>query len=162
MTDYRDDIGIRQTSFTIMSTQVDFPSTQLYGPEDSLHFCSNIAGLAFDNIVEKAKKEVLSQYAEGEELPLIVVVCAGWNAEPNKLRSIKEALCAKHLSFCKDTIDLQNWAYLHADEGKTGNIGDSLPKNLCQTNIEDDVQIRRINNQSLPRGYARYFYNDEN
>ena len=123
-----------------------------------MHFEGTIAAQAFDNIVQKAINEVHSQYLETEERPLVVVVCAGWNVEPDKVSSMKEALCAKHLSKCVDTIDFVNWAQLHAGMGKTCTLGTDLPKKMFQTYKEDHPLAREVNTKALPRGLFVFFF----
>ena len=79
-----------------MQTRSDFPD--LYTAGDKLHFNPDVASLAYDSMISKAMEEVLLKFGP---ICFVVVVCAGWNAEGSQITSMKEAFCAKQLSFCR-------------------------------------------------------------
>jgi hypothetical protein len=161
MAEYRKDLSLPETDFSIMSLQEEFPG--LHGEQDPLHFCTTLADAAFDLLIAKAISQVSQKYLLP---PLVLVVCAGWNAEPNKKSSMFEALCAKHLSQCKTTDDLLNWALLNAGKGSATNLSESgnvtgLSKTLYQTYRQDDTKIADINTRALPKEFTRKFLDDD-
>ena len=91
----------------------------------------------------------------------VVVVCAGWNAEPHATTSMKESFCAKQLALCKTTIDLMRWAKMNSGCQLQFDIAlSSVPKVLYQTNKEDHEKLQQLNRAALPSDFERKFYND--
>ena len=90
---YRKELCIPETTRPIMSYTDAFPN--LYG-KDRCHFSAAVAARAFLEMVTDAVKHVRT--ISGDPQPIVVVVCAGWNAEPTKGHSRLEAFVAKQLS----------------------------------------------------------------
>ena len=69
--------------------------------KDRYHFSAAVAARAFLEMVADVVKHVRT--ISGDPQPIVVVVCAGWNAEPTKGHSRLEAFVAKQLS-CSTTL----------------------------------------------------------
>ena len=90
-----------------------------------------------------------------------MVVCAGWNAEANKITSMKESFCAKQLSLCETTLDLIRWAKMNSGCHFPYDMSlSSVPKVLYQTNKHNHEKLQRLNLAALPRNFKRQFYDD--
>ena len=107
-----------------MQPRLEVPN--LYTGEDTLHFNSQVASQAYDSMITKTREEALAKFGPSN---IVLIVCAGWNAERNQTTSIKEAFCAKQLSLCDDTRKLINWAHVNSRCcGRYKNNFISMPK----------------------------------
>ena len=71
--------------------QPRFEVPNLYTGEDTLHFNSQVANQAYDSMITKTREEALAKFGPSN---IVLIVCAGWNAEGNQTTSMKEAFCA--------------------------------------------------------------------
>ena len=77
---------------------------------------------------------------------------------------MKEAFCAKQLSLCKTTRDLQQWGCLNCRLG-VGSVSyqsqlKDVPRVLHQTNKQDHEKLKEINTAFLPDNFKREFHDD--
>ncbi len=72
-----------------------------------MHFNKAVTERAYAALVSKALWEMRGKFSSSI---FVVVVCAGWNAEANKITSMKESFCAKQLSLCETTLEFIRWA----------------------------------------------------
>ena len=98
----RRDMNIPEFGKEIMEYIEDFPG--LYASDDPVHFSEPLARSAFVRIVEDAVAEALSR-PHGKNC-VVVIVCAGWNAEPAAKSSMKEAFILREMTQCRTTRDL--------------------------------------------------------
>ena len=81
-------ISTRANSFSVFGAlkkpRSDIPN--LFSAGDNYHFNKGVAAVAYDLLVSKALGEVRDKSSESF---FVVVVCAGWNAEPNATTSMK-------------------------------------------------------------------------
>ena len=137
-----------------MQPRLEFPN--LYTGEDTLHFNSQVANQAYDSRITKAREEALAKFGPNN---IVLIVCAGWNAEGNQTTSMKEAFCAKQLSLCDDTRDLINWAHVNSRCcGRYEYNLVSMPKVLYQTNRHDHEKLQRLNVAAWGQSHQHMFY----
>ena len=161
MVQYRKDLELPETSFTIMSLSEEFNSVGLYGKDNPTHFTPEIAAAAFNRIVDKAVDEALMDVSRND-CPLVIVVVAGWNAERHELSSNKEALCGKHLSLCCHMPEFVYWARLHSHQLQwVPTLKTSLPKVLYQTFKEELPEAKKISEAALPWSFTREVHTDK-
>ena len=110
-----------------------------------------------DLAFEEAMENVCSN-----RTPLVIVVVAGWNAEPEEISSTREALCAKHLSLCHWMDEFVYWARLHPRQfQRVPTLRTSLPKVLYQTFKEEILEAKTVSEAALPPGFTRELHTDE-
>ena len=136
-----------------MQPRSEFPD--LYTVDGKLHFNNNVADLAYDSMISKAREEALEKFGPNW---FVLIVCAGWNAEGNQITSMKEAFCAKQLSLCRTTIGLIRWAKMNSGccwKYEYGLV--SMPKVLYQTNRRDHEKLQRLSVAALCQSDQRRF-----
>ena len=79
--------------------------------EDTVQFNSQVANQTYDSMITKTREEALAKFGPSN---IVLIVCAGWNAEGNQTTSMKEAFCEKQLSLCDDTRYPMNWAQVNS------------------------------------------------
>jgi len=124
---YRGDMSVPQTRRSIASYSAEFP--ELYGTDDPLHFKREIAAEVFRRIIADGLADMCLDPSERA-----VLVCAGWNAEPNKVSSMCEAFCLRHLLECKGVGDIVHWSMLHS----------MLEYNWCTDGLMKNLLIPRL------------------
>ena len=72
-----------------MQPRLEVPN--LYTGEDTLHFNRQVHNQAYDSRITKNREETLAKLGPSN---IVLIVCAGWNAEGNQTSSMKEAFCA--------------------------------------------------------------------
>ena len=113
----------------------------------------------YDSLVSKAIGEVRDEFSGSF---LVVVVCAGWNAELDATTSMKESFCAKQLAMCRTTIDLMRWARMNSGGLMQFDIVlSSAPKVLYHTNAEYQEELQQLNCAAFPSDFERKYYNDQ-
>ena len=143
----------------LLSKQPRLECPNLYTGEDKLHFNSQVANQAYDSMISKAREEALAKFGPHN---IVLIVCAGWNAEGDQIASMKEAFCAKQLSLCCNTEDLVNWAHMNSRRcGSYKYNLESMPKVLHQTNRHDHEKLQRLNVAALGGSLERQFYDDD-
>lgn len=155
---YRKDMTVPEFSRTILSYQERFPS--LYTKADRYHFHPSVAQVAFKTIMQDAIAEASANL--GNEV-LVVVVCAGWNAEPDKGRSRREALCLRHLLLCGTVTDLVLWSKMHSGTNFDWWRGvDHLPVPpvVHQTYLKEHDDAKANMNLMMPSGFKRHLFLD--
>ena len=151
------EIGSSCTMLLSKQPRLEFPN--LYTGEDKLHFNSQVANQAYDSMISKAREEALAKFGSNN---IVLIVCAGWNAEGDQIASMKEAFCAKQLSLCCNTDDLVNWAHMNSRRcGSYKYNLESMPKVLYQTNRHDHEKLQRLNVAALGGSLERQFYDDD-
>ena len=135
---YREDMGVVEYSRTINSFKDEFPN--LYHVSDLAPFSDEIACEVAKPLVTNAIREALDT-APG---CCVVVVCAGWNAEPNSTSSMREAFVLRQLLQCKSPQDVLAWAKLNAGISHACSHGHQglslLPPMVYQTYMKDQVE----------------------
>ena len=154
---YRQDMRVPEFSRTINTFTSEFP--ELYAGPDKVHFSDGVAREAVICIINAAIEEALGGATDYQ----VVVVCAGWNAEPGEVSSMREAFMLRQLVMCKRPQDVLAWARLNAGISHLqfdALSGRSVPRMVHQTYLKEHAEAQANMAMMMGEGFQRRLWLD--